>query len=348
MNQSFFNKYKSYTSKDFALDDDFVRYVCIHNPEDVVFWKEFLKYLPEKAHSIREAKLLILALQPDLALMQTIEIEDLWTSLSKNHDDLKSSEKRAEYESTRYIINKTIIGMVIGFAFFSTAGFWGKILRKDEIYEYHTGFDQVASIILPDSSEVKLNANSSIKLWSSGLLLKKEEILLDGEAYFRVKKNGSSSFFPKMLVHTNGGTVEVKGTIFNVYSRGHKTKVYLNEGRVKLTNLPDLPVILMNPGDYIQVDKADKTISKIKVAPEIIDSWIHQKIVFEKTPFYEVLDHIKEIHGVEYILGNKTLKDKLFTGVLPANDLNLLLKALEEAFDINIRYKEKKILISLK
>lgn len=74
-----------------------------------------------------------------------------------------------------------------------------------------------------------------------------------------------------MLVHTNSGTVEVTGTTFNVYSRENKTKVYLREGKVKLNNLPDLPVIHMHPGDYIQYDVLDKTISKIR--------WHHKLLI---------------------------------------------------------------------
>ena len=38
---------------------------------------------------------------------------------------------------------------------------------------------------------------------------------------------------------------------------------------------------------------------------------------------------------------NNSLKDKLFTGVLPADNLSLLLKALEETFNIHIIEKNK-------
>jgi ferric-dicitrate binding protein FerR (iron transport regulator) len=47
-------------------------------------------------------------------------------------------------------------------------------------------------------------------------------------------------------------------------------------------------------------------------------------------------------------LKNKSLQDKSFTGILPADDLDLLLKALEEAFDINMSIKDNKLLITLK
>lgn len=151
-----------------------------------------------------------------------------------------------------------------------------------------------------------------------------------------------------MLVHTNSGTVEVIGTIFNVYSRGNKTKVYLREGGVKINNMPDLPVILLNPGDYIQYDKLEKTMYKKKVVPEVIDSWTTNKLIFEKTTLQEVFNHIREIHGWGYVIMNHSLLEKTFTGVLPANDLDLLLKALEEVFDMDIKKKDKTLVVTLK
>jgi transmembrane sensor len=178
--------------------------------------------------------------------------------------------------------------------------------------------------------------------------LKTGKLHLQGEANFKVKKEKTSRYTHKMLVHTNSGTVEVTGTTFNVYSRDNKTKVYLREGKVKLNNLPDLPVIHMHPGDYIQYDMLDKTISKMKVAPQIIDSWIFNKVIFDKTPVTEVFDHIKAVYGLGYVLKNKSLNEKSFTGVLPADDLSLLLKALEEAFNIKIIKKDKTLLITFK
>jgi ferric-dicitrate binding protein FerR (iron transport regulator) len=346
MNQSNFNKYKSYSSKDLAADDDFVRFVCNPKPEDITFWNEFLQIFPENGQAVREANLLILALQPDSAMIQAIEIDKLWTSLSTQHDDFfRAKESLNKIDSPK---KRAFLGNILGLILFFFVVYLTHLFKEKEIYVYQTGFDQVASVLLPENSEVKLNANSTLKIWTSGFLTRKWEILLTGEAYFDIKKDKLPRAFPKMLIHTNSGTVEVKGTTFNVYARGQKTKIYLREGKVKINNLPDLPVIYMNPGDYIQYDIKDKTVSKKKVASEMIDSWIYNKVVFEKTKFMDVLDHIKEVHGIEYVLNNNSLKDKLFTGVLPADNLSLLLKALEETFDIHIIEKNKTISITLK
>jgi transmembrane sensor len=347
MSPSKFNEYNNFSAKDFAADDDFVRYVCNLHPDDITFWNTFLQIFPEKSQAVREAKLLIQALQPDQAVMNQAEVEDLWTTLSKKHHEVfVSHDVGRKFDLLK--IKNVFWGTVAASVLILAGVLISHLFKSEDTFIYKTGFDQIASVVLPDSSMVTLNANSSIKVWSSGLLFKNREIALTGEANFNVKKKKSLRLPHKMFVHTNSGTVEVTGTIFNVYSRDNKTKVYLREGKVKLNNLPDLPVIHMHQGDYIQYDMLDKTISKMKVAPQIIDSWILNKVIFEKTPVTDVFDHIKAVYGLGYVLKNTSLHEKSFTGVLPADDLSLLLKALEEAFNIKIIKKDKTLLITFK
>lgn len=347
MNQSLFNKYKSFSSKDFAADDDFVKYVCHPTEGDNLFWETFCHVFPEKSRDLREAKLLIQALQPDHSEMFPAEVESLWNALSTKQNEIFSS-RQVENKGQPSLVKKAVLMTTVVLLCCFSGALLAHFLKKEEIYEYKTGFEQVATVLLPDSSKVILNANSSIKMWTSGWLKKKREMTLTGEANFNIKKLASSDGYRKLLVHTNSGTIEVTGTVFNVFSRGSKTKVYLKEGGIKLNDLPDLPVILMHPGDYIQYDVLDKTISKNKVAFEKIDSWTSNKLVFDKTLFIDVLSHLKDVHGLGVVLKNKSLLDKSFTGVLPADDLDLLLKALEEAFDINMSIKDKKLFITLK
>lgn len=347
MNQSLFNKYKSFSSKDFAADDDFVRYVCHPTVSDNLFWEAFCDVFPEKSRDVREAKLLIQALQPDLSEMFPAEVESLWNVLSTKQNEIFSS-RQVENKVQPALVKKAFLITTVVLLSCLSGALLSHLLKSEEIFEYKTGFEQVATVFLPDSSKVILNANSSIKMWTTGWLKKKREMTLTGEANFNIKKLASSGRYYKLLVHTNSGTIEVTGTSFNVFSRGSKTKVYLKAGGIKLNDLPDLPVILMHPGDYIQYDVMDKTISKNKVAPEKIDSWTLNKVVFDKTPFSDVLSHLKDVHGLGAVLKNKSLLDKSFTGTLPADDIDLLLKALEEAFDINMSIKDNTLLITLK
>ncbi len=75
-----------------------------------------------------------------------------------------------------------------------------------------TEIAQTETFLLPDNSEVVLNAGSKItynkKNWDNS-----RELSLDGEAYFKVTKGN------KFSVKTVEGTVSVLGTQFNVFAR---------------------------------------------------------------------------------------------------------------------------------
>ncbi len=81
------------------------------------------------------------------------------------------------------------------------------------------------AVELPDLSQVKLNAQSRLtfnkKSWN-----KKREVVLDGEAYFKVAKGS------KFSVITKDGTVTVLGTQFNVKHRDNYFEVVCFEGSV--------------------------------------------------------------------------------------------------------------------
>lgn len=342
-----FDKYTSLTAKQLAEDDAFIRFVCKAESKDIHFWDTFLKMYPEKSQIVREAKLLIQALQPNEDLMTSSEIQDLWTTLSSAHTDTFSASKKViifdlqKLKKGALILTAACILILFGVV-------TSYLFSKNEVFLYKTGYDQIAEVILPDSSKVTLNANSSIRVWSSGFLKKTREVALLGEAHFEVKKQITPFNTKKMLVRTNLGLVEVTGTTFNVYARNNKTNVYLKEGKVLLKDLPDMPEIRMHAGDYIQYDFKEKTISKKKVDLKTIDSWMYNKVIFDKTSLVEVFVHIKEVHGYNFVFRNKLLENKSFTGVLPSDDLNILLKALKEAFEIKITQQDNTFFISNK
>ncbi len=105
---------------------------------------------------------------------------------------------------------------------------------------YRTGAGETKNLLLADHSRVTLNANTSLKVsrnWFSG---DRREVWLTGEAFFNIQKTPDRQRF---TVHTATLTVEVLGTKFNVTDRRRKTRVVLQEGKVKVTSaiLPAAP-----------------------------------------------------------------------------------------------------------
>ena len=92
-----------------------------------------------------------------------------------------------------------------------------------------TGLAQQTQVLLPDASEVVLNADTRLtyneKRWDA-----RRHVRLDGEAWFKVAKGQT------FTVETATGEVTVLGTQFNVLQRGDIFIVRCYEGRVRVTS----------------------------------------------------------------------------------------------------------------
>ncbi|MFN5788153.1 MAG: hypothetical protein ACK469_05290, partial [Bacteroidota bacterium] len=151
MNQSLFNKYKSFSSNDFAADDDFVRYVCHPTEAESLFWEAFCDVFPGKSRDVREAKLLIQALQPDQSEMFPAEVESLWNVLSTKQNEIFSS-RQVENKVQPALVKKAFLMTAVVLLSCLSGALLSHLLKSEEIYEYKTGFEQVATVFLPDSS----------------------------------------------------------------------------------------------------------------------------------------------------------------------------------------------------
>ncbi|MFQ5771306.1 MAG: FecR family protein, partial [bacterium] len=108
-------------------------------------------------------------------------------------------------------------------------------------------------VSLPDNSEVNLNAESSIK-YPPKSWAKQREVILTGEAFFKVAEVGTPFSVRSGFVVTS-----VLGTSFNVRARGIQVEVACVTGKVSVKSLQKAyePVIL-SPGlaSLVQQDSA--------------------------------------------------------------------------------------------
>lgn len=203
-----------------------------------------------------------------------------------------------------------------------------------------TAYGQVTTQQLPDGSEVILNANSSVSYsegWDKG---KEREVWVKGEAFFKVKKTANKSRF---IVHTNQLDVVVTGTQFNVVSRSQKSSVMLTEGSV-IIRTKDGNETKMVPGDFVEL--SDKQLERKAVKEETVLAWKDKKILFNDTPLTEVIEKIKEHYGEEVVIEDEQLARKTVTGMMPNDNLEVLLKSLEATLEATVVRKDGRIMIT--
>ncbi len=89
---------------------------------------------------------------------------------------------------------------------------------------------EVQKVLLPDSSTVWLNANSSIT-YTEDFGTAERRISLEGEAFFDVRRNEKVPF----IVATQGAFVRVLGTSFNLKQENGEVTLAVEEGVVRFT-----------------------------------------------------------------------------------------------------------------
>ncbi|HEV2480411.1 MAG TPA: FecR domain-containing protein [Puia sp.] len=193
-----------------------------------------------------------------------------------------------------------------------------------------SGYGEQLSQQLPDGSEVTMNANSRLHYfnkWQDGV---DREVWIEGEAFFHVRKTPMKSRF---IVHTDEFDVVVTGTQFNVVNRNGRDNVLLQEGSVIIhpKTGEDLHMV---PGDFVQWD--GNRLKRSTVRLDSLTAWRDHQIVFDKTPLREVAAIIEEQYGVKVNLVAPSIGDSLISGILPNNNLNVLLQALETTSDFDV------------
>jgi ferric-dicitrate binding protein FerR (iron transport regulator) len=200
-----------------------------------------------------------------------------------------------------------------------------------------TAYGETRSAILPDGSEVMLNANTTIDFKKAGNGTDRE-VWVNGEAFFHVKKTPEKARF---IVHTGHFDVVVTGTRFNVINRSNMNNVLLQEGSVTIQS--NGQEIQMQPGDYVEYNPSGIQKKIVKTAPVL--AWTDHKFHFDNTPMKEVAALITEFYGIKVTLADDSVAATPINGILPNDNLDIFLQALQALPEFNVVRSENEIQI---
>ncbi len=206
--------------------------------------------------------------------------------------------------------------------------------------ELKTTYGEIKQRKLPDGTEVFINANSKVSYsgeWTDG---KDREVWIKGEAFFHVRKTPMKSRF---IVHADHFDIIVTGTQFNVVNRAGRSSVMLKEGSV-IIHTADGREINMMPGDFVQFNSAE--LRKTPAKNDSILAWKDRKLVFDNTPMSEVVRIIKDHYGIDIELANAATGDKTISGILPNDNLDVLLQALDATMEFSVVRQGNRITIA--
>ncbi len=200
---------------------------------------------------------------------------------------------------------------------------------------YETGTGEQLAIILPDGSEIQLNAKSKLQrnrfFWNSN-----KSVSLEGEGFFIIEKGQDFS------VQTKAGTVSVLGTEFNVKTRTAFFELACYEGKVRFDNQKKAISETLAVGQGLRIDNKLERITIERSTPD----WVDGKSTFTSTPLSEVIAELEAQYDIN-IMSQRINISHHFTGSFTHNDLDLALKTVFVPMGINYQLSEDQKTLTL-
>lgn len=181
-------------------------------------------------------------------------------------------------------------GMLYHFPYFS----------GNNLIEISAAYGEQKHLFLPDSSEVWINAGSSIS-YPKAFSKDKRLVNLNGEAYFSVIRNIQKPF----IVETQQLSVKVLGTRFNVkaYPNDEQITTTLTSGKVEV-NTSSHHSQRLKPNEQLTYNKQTSAINISEVNATDAESWITGQLIFTNANFEEIFRTLERRYDI--VIDNKT------------------------------------------
>jgi transmembrane sensor len=186
--------------------------------------------------------------------------------------------------------------------------------------------------ILPDGSEVTLNAGSKIE-FPTYRLSANRKVHLEGEAFFNVTKGST------FIVETENATVSVLGTSFNVKARSSTFEVSCFTGKVNVAS--GETNVVLTKGLFTKLDA--NGLTPAATFDDEKTTWRNGDFYFEGKPLTEVIDELERQFNISIeFSGDGT---RLYTGFFNNKNLDHALAMVFKPMSLSYHQKNNKIIV---
>jgi len=194
-------------------------------------------------------------------------------------------------------------------------------------------------LVLPDGSEVWLNAASSIT-YPTSFAGNERKVEITGEAYLEIAHNPAKPF----IVNVSGMEVKVLGTHFNInaYNDEAAVKTSLLEGSISLSKGGN--AVMLRPGQQAQMtrDASLKVVNDVDM-DEVV-AWKNGFFAFNRADLQMVMRQIARWYDVDISYEGK-IPERFFGGKIDRNiNASDVLKILAES-KVHFTISDKKIIV---
>lgn len=193
---------------------------------------------------------------------------------------------------------------------------------------------EIRQIDLPDGTSVALNFDTTVRI---RFFPRRREVVLDqGEAFFKVAADGSRPF----TVASGSSQLTVLGTAFNVRAASPQLIVKVLEGRVAVRpdrHARDGPVLVMAAGAGLSIDPVTGERRNLAAAPDTVGDWRTGQIHLRRMPLGEVAQELARYLGQPVALASPDLAQEPISGVVATARPQDFLQALPAFLPLQVR-----------
>ncbi|HEY5771905.1 MAG TPA: FecR domain-containing protein [Chitinophagaceae bacterium] len=297
-------------------------------------------------------------------------------SIEINSDDIVSEASPGFFRSL-FSKKRLFILSFLAFIILTTGAIYLLTQKNDAKLPTEKGISSIVTkngnrtkVVLPDGSQVWLNAGSNLDYDNSTFNKELRAVSLNGEAYFDVTRDPEKPF----IIHTKKMDIKVLGTVFNVrsYSDEKIAEAALIKGSIEvtLTDRKDQKIIL-KPNEKISIsneepksEKKPEKISSVKAVAvripqfEVNDlkpnptyniigeiAWTQNKLFFEDEIFEDIVLRMERWFGKKVTIANESLKNVHYTGNYENETLEEVLLSLKLSKSFNFRIGNDNVVI---
>lgn len=207
-----------------------------------------------------------------------------------------------------------------------------------QIWEVNVNPGMTASLTLPDSTVVFLNSGSSLS-YPSSFSGETREVILNGEAYFKVTPNPKKKF---VVSTPHQSRIEVLGTCFNIeaYEQAHEITTTLIKGKVNFLydNKDIVKQVTLSPMQKLIYNPKTNEVKLCQTTGISETAWKENKIIFDNDSLENILRAVGKTYNVEFIFKNESLKKKKYTGCFNNQSLEKVLEHFKRSSKIQWKY----------
>ena len=197
---------------------------------------------------------------------------------------------------------------------------------------------RVLSDTLPEGSVVTMNKESSIR-YRRRFAGDMRQVEMEGEAFFAVAPDKNKAF----VVQTNGVTITVLGTSFNVRAVKGKTEVIVETGLVEIKKGGH--VVRVGAHEKAVIGMDDAKLMKENNPDQLYNYYRTRTFECNGTPMWRLVEKLNEVYKVHIVIGENRLHDLKLTTTFVDESLDGILNVVSKTFGITVVRNGQEIIL---